>query len=94
MNTSNSEYIVAPYKADTNIGSGQGGVSYELHNISTSPSLLSQVNSFIRKQKQNKFAGTWMLVAEWRNVPQSGQTNIMVGLIMLNIEIGLAVTHQ
>ena len=78
-NASNSDYIVAPFAANTNIGSGRGHVSYEVHNASTSPVQLSRVNSFIRQQKQNTFAGTWMLVAEWRNVPQSGQANSIVG---------------
>lgn len=77
-NTSDSEYIVAPFMADTNIGSGQGNVSYEVHTISTSPGLLSRVNRFIRHQKQNMFAGTWMLVVEWRNVSQSAQAGGMV----------------
>ena len=82
-NTSGSDYIIAPYLADTNIGSGRGNVSYEVHTLSTSPDLLSRVNSFIRQQKRNKFAGTWMLVAEWRNVPQSGQADSMVRKIII-----------
>lgn len=77
-NATTSDYIVAPFEADTNIAAGQGQVSYEVHNDSTSPNLLSRVNSFIHQQKQNSFAGTWMLVVEWRDVPQSGQANSMV----------------
>lgn len=69
---------MAPFEADTSISSGQGHVYYEVHNSSTSPTQLSRVNSFIRQQKQITFAGTWMLVAEWRNVPQSGQSNSVV----------------
>ena len=77
-NDSNSNYLVAPFEADTNIGNGQGSVSYEVHNSSTNSRQLSRVNNFIRQQMQNKFAGNWMLVAEWRNVPQSGQTHTIV----------------
>lgn len=77
-NTSNSDYIVAPYEADTNIRSGQGNVSYEVHDVSSSPALLSRVNRFIRQQERNSFAGTWMLLVEWRNVPQSGQASSIV----------------
>ena len=73
--SSNSDYIVAPFEADTNIASGRGQVSYEVHTNSTSPAQLSRVNSFIRQQKQSSFAGTWMLVAEWKDVPQSGQSD-------------------
>ena len=78
VNTSNSDYIVAPFEADINIGNGQGNVSYEVHNISTSRGQLSRVNSFISQQMQRKFAGTWMLVAEWNDVPLSGQANSIV----------------
>lgn len=79
MDTANSDYIVAPFKADINIGNGQGNVSYEVHSISTSPGLLNRVSSFIRQQKRNEFAGTWMLVAEWSGVPLSGQATSIVG---------------
>ena len=78
-NTSNSDYIVAPFMADTNIASGQGRVSYEVHNLSTDSIQLSRVNTFIRQQKQNTFSGNWMLVVEWNDVPQSGQANSRVG---------------
>lgn len=78
INNSNSDYIVAPFEADTNIGSGQGSVAYEVHNSSINSHPLSRVNTFIRQQMQNKFVGNWMLVAEWRNVPQSGQANTIV----------------
>lgn len=77
-NTSTSDYIVAPFEADANIASGRGEVSYEVHSDSTSPDQLSRVNNFIRQEKQNSFAGTWMLVVEWRDVPQSGQVNSVV----------------
>ena len=79
--TADSDYIVSPFKADINIANGQGNVSYEVHDISTSPGLLSRVSSFIRQQELNNFSGTWMLVAEWSDVPLSGQENSMVWLL-------------
>lgn len=65
----NSDYIVAPFETSTLIGNGNGSVSYEVHNTSN---LLGRVNKFIRQTEQSTFAGTWMLVAEWRNVSQPG----------------------
>lgn len=76
--TSNTEYIVAPFEANTNISNGQGSVSYEVHNVTSGPRQLSRVSSFIRQQKQNAFSGTWMLVVEWKDVPQSGGPSGMV----------------
>ena len=76
-----SNYIVAPFGSNTNIASGTGSVSYEVHNMTTSPGLLSKVNKHIQRSEQVRFAGTWMLVAEWNDVPQSGQTNGMVCVI-------------
>ena len=73
-----SNYIVAPFGSNTNIASGTGTVSYEVHNMTTSPGLLSKVNKYIQQSEQVRFAGTWMLVVEWNDVPQSGQTNGMV----------------
>ena len=59
--------MVAPFWADHDIRP-EGEISYEVHNTSTS--LMSTVSNFIRKTQQNEFSGTWMLVAEWSNVPQ------------------------
>ncbi len=67
---------MAPFEADTNIASGQGNVSYEVHDVSIRSGQLSRVSRFIRKhQNQKTFAGTWMLVVKWSNIPQSGQAS-------------------
>ena len=47
-----------------------GNIWYEVHNDTSSAALLTQVNEFIQTQQQNNFTGTWMLVAEWNNVPE------------------------
>lgn len=78
LSSSTSNYIVAPFETNINIASGTGSVSYEVHNITTSPSLLSQVNRYVQRNMQTWFSGIWMLVAEWNNVPQSGQVTGMV----------------
>lgn len=76
-NTSN--FIIAPFESNTNIATGVGRVSYEVHNSSTSPTLLSKVNRYVQQSMQFKFNGIWMLVAEWNGVPQSGQSTTVVG---------------
>ncbi len=69
--TSTSNYLVAPFWARHDI-STIGEVSYEVHNNSTG--LLSIVSNFIRQEENNAFVGTWMVVAEWRDIPQFGST--------------------
>lgn len=76
--SSNSDYIVAPFETSTVVGDGNESVTYEVHNTDIGSRLLSQVNKFIRQTEQSTFAGTWMLVAEWRNVSQPGFMNNMV----------------
>ena len=61
------KHIVAPFWADNDIRA-EGEVSYEVH-TSGSP-LLSQVNTFIDAYNSVVFTGTWMVVAEWKEVPQ------------------------
>ena len=72
---------VAPFWEDFNVNNG-GNISYEIHTNITSLPLLSQVNQFIRSQQQNKFAGIWMLVAEWDSVPRFGTTTPVSYTIM------------
>jgi len=70
--------IVAPYWTNISLSGGIGTVSYEIHTPTSSPALLSAVHSFIHQKEHNKFAGTWMLVTEWRDVPQSGSSTSLV----------------
>ena len=62
------EYLVAPYWTDITTRSS-GSVSYVVLTNETSLSLLQRVSKYIQQEEQNSFSGTWMLVAEWRNVP-------------------------
>ena len=64
---------VAPFWVDHDVRNG-GSISFEIHTTTTSPDLLSQVNQFIRNQQQSMFAGIWMLIAKWDNVPRFGTT--------------------
>lgn len=78
----NSDYIVAPFETSTD---ANGSVSYEVHNTSSHSSLLGRVNKFIRQTEQNTFAGTWMLVVEWKNVSQPG--HLMNNLVYMILHI-------
>ena len=73
-----SNYIIAPFDSNIDIEGGTGMVSYEVHNMTTSPGLLSKVNRHIQQSMQVRFSGIWMLVVEWNDVPQFGQTTGMV----------------
>ncbi len=65
------EYIVAPYWSDISTRS-VGSVSYEIHTNETSIVLLNRVSKYIRQKEQNQFYGIWMLVVEWKSVPNPG----------------------
>ena len=54
---------MAPYWSD--ILSGR--ISYEMH-TTVDVTLIEAVSKYIRHQESNDFAGTWMLVSEWKNV--------------------------
>lgn len=81
--SSTSNFIVAPFESNANIATGVGRVYYEVHNTTTSPTLLSKVNRYIQQSTQAKFNGVWMLVVEWNSVPQSGQSTSVVGSMEL-----------
>ena len=63
-----SAFLLAPFWSDVDIRQ-HGSVKYEIHSGSSN-SLLSQVNNFISNYTETEFCGTWMLVAEWNQVPQ------------------------
>lgn len=60
-------FIVAPFWSDIDISTGVGNVSYEVH---TSSDVLNWVSTFVSQHQQTNFTGEWMIVAEWRDVPQ------------------------
>ena len=62
---------MAPFWSDNDIRL-DGEIFYEVHvagNNSNSDQILSQVNAFISNQTEDNFTGTWMLVAQWDEVP-------------------------
>ena len=64
-------YIVAPYWDDVDIRLA-GNISYEVHSRSAnnpgSNRLLDEVSDFVEDSTGQSFEGSWMLVAEWREV--------------------------
>ena len=68
--SSSSSYLVAPFWADNDITNGQGQVSYEVHDIPTEG--MEWVGTFVSQQEQTSFSPSWMMVAEWKEVPQFG----------------------
>ncbi len=71
-------YLVAPFWANNDFNNRVGAVSYEVHTSEISSSYIDLVSTFISNQLQIKFNGSWMLVAEWSNVPQlSGSLTVV-----------------
>ena len=66
-------YVVAPYSDDIDLRLA-GDVSYEVHSRSAnnpgSNHLLDEVSGFVENSTGQSFEGSWMLVAEWREVHQ------------------------
>lgn len=60
--------VVAPFAADVDPSHG-GTVSYQEYSSPTYASLLRQVSTFVRNNQNTYFAGTWMFIAYWYNVP-------------------------
>ena len=69
---SSEDYIVAPYWSDIDTSS-TGRISYEVHTNVTSLSMLGAISKYIRHQEGSGFAGTWMVLAEWKDVQISSK---------------------
>ena len=67
--TSFYNYLVSPFWSDNDITNNVGEVSYQIYNESQSEAL-TFISTYINQQQQVQFTGTWMLVAEWKNVPE------------------------
>lgn len=67
-----NKYIVAPYLSDIDTRSS-GSVSFETYSNTTNLPLLQKVSNFIQQREFSSFVGTWMLIAEWNSVVDSGK---------------------
>lgn len=59
-------YVVAPFWSDVDVSHGYGGVFYC---VFTDGDELDSVSNFLTNQTGSGFSGTWMLVAQWNQVP-------------------------
>ena len=75
FNENTIQSLVAPFFTDLDIRE-VGQINYEVHNETTSQSLLSRVNSLIKHHAQTEFIGEWMLVATWDGVQHYGISNV------------------
>jgi len=80
--SSTSFHLVAPFWGDA-ITTISGSIFYEVHSSvagSATGSLmpLNIVSAFIRSMDGGTFSGTWMLAAEWDQVPQYSQSTSQV----------------
>ena len=61
-----SDYsVVAPFAADIDTSSN----GYVRYSESFSTTVMNEVSAHIRSETEVYFYGTWMMVAEWNNVP-------------------------
>lgn len=71
-----NRYLVAPFWDDVDIRSGNGEISYEIHD---SGYYLDHVSGFIRAIRPSEFQGTWMLIVYWDAVhPYLGSSSTEV----------------
>ena len=80
-------YVVAPYWDDVDIRL-TGNISYEVHSRSTnnprSDQLLDDVSGFVENSTGQSFQGSWMLVAEWKEVHPWPHANPVYHWLFLN----------
>lgn len=55
-----------------------GQVSYEVHTVNTSMSILSQVDDFINQNQQREFHGQWLIVATWEDIPLNESIKVTI----------------
>ena len=76
FNENTTQSLVAPFFTDIYISDGVGQIYYEIHTVTTSQSILSEVNSLINEHTQTEFNGEWLLVATWDNVPHISNNSV------------------
>ena len=81
-------YTVAPFWVEHN-ARVDGQVSYEVHNSSNSNPILHQVSLFINRKLNNDFLGSWMIIGEWRDIPESESTSKVITSLDVFLAIGI-----
>ena len=75
FSTSRSYSVVAPFAASISVFY-TGSVRY--NTFTTVDTNINTVSSYIRSELGGSFSGTWMIVADWYNVPQSSGSTVSV----------------
>ena len=82
-------YTVAPFWVKHN-ARVDGQVSCEVHNNSSnSDPILHQVSLFINRKLNNDFLGKWMIIGEWRDIPESESTPKVITSFDVFLAIGI-----
>lgn len=74
--------LVAPFFTDIDISKGTGSITYEVHTPKNSEALFSGINAVINDQMKTNFTGSWLIVAEWKNVPEFGGSKYIVCFLL------------
>ena len=82
------QLLVAPFWADIDVTRGVGDIRYEVHTTSSAGGFLTNVSDFISNVTGSQFTGHWMLLAEWKDVPQYATplTLVRTALIYVYLE--------
>ena len=75
--------LVAPFFSDIDISDGTGNIKYEVHTQQSSPAIFSDINAIINEYVDADFFGSWLLLAEWKNVPEFGRSESIVSYVHL-----------
>ena len=77
--TNNATYTVAPFWSDIDT-TQLGEVTYRVITTATSANTVEEVSAFISRNMSTTFSGTWMIVAEWHEVPMHNTETNMVSM--------------
>ena len=75
FSTFRSYSVVAPFAASIST-TYTGSVRY--NTFTTGDTNINTVSSYIRSQLGGSFSGSWMIIADWYNVPQNGSFTVSV----------------
>ena len=75
--------LVAPFFSDIDISKGTGNIKYEVHTLRNSEAVFSDINTIINEYMDADFSGSWLLLAEWKNVPEFGRSQLIVSFMFI-----------
>ena len=78
---------MAPFWADINIATSVGEIYYQVYTSGSEFDGLDNVSSFISAEMEVSFSGSWMLVAEWHEVIEFGQSTATTAVSQLDCNL-------